>query len=543
MAEDDDEFEMLCKSFEGTECPVVVASIESKDTIDIIDEIDSFLEEDDITVDVNNKASSQTSDIHTDKNSVANSNSYSPSVVHAELPSFPSSSPILDKQPTSLSVHPHNTRPYLSSPSDPLAKHYSEIAPILANLPDDQARPVVEQVATDGLDLSLLDKEEWEEEWEMREFTMSDILSELKEDLLDSDDEDDGNSTNDGCPDHQYNSLKATEIKKSKREFENLESRIKVTEERYYQSLEDVWREYQDNKGVGSVPPRSQMTRPRIFKDKLGAIVGYETLQEYVDNNHPLWGPHRELFNQFLFKERSRRDIIKFVAKNWGNQHVNTARNLTVFSSKDNSCIGKIRDNEIVMKHVGKVVNNNKEVIRSAKATLVEMYANSSNTDCVQENERARAKMFEAQLKEKLLEQEKKRLFDKKMDSKADDVEQKCDLCGNACFCMIGRKRRAEEQGGRVSKQQFLDTVEAWRIDDKWGKERIAEAMFGVLEAFELQSCYTDTPYFSNEQVSELTSLEDVHDMILDMYDSPYRKENAGEEKIGWMNQEDLENF
>jgi len=46
MAEEDDEFEMLCKSFEGTERPEDETFIESKDTSDILDEIDSFLEED-----------------------------------------------------------------------------------------------------------------------------------------------------------------------------------------------------------------------------------------------------------------------------------------------------------------------------------------------------------------------------------------------------------------------------------------------------------------------------------------------------------------
>ena len=43
------------------------------------------------------------------------------------------------------------------------------------------------------VDLSLLDKEEWE----MREFTLSDMWNELKEHLLDySDDEDDSDANN-----------------------------------------------------------------------------------------------------------------------------------------------------------------------------------------------------------------------------------------------------------------------------------------------------------------------------------------------------------
>ena len=527
MAEEDDEFEMLCKSFEGTERPDDETFIESKDTSDILDEIDSFLEEDVKDCIEVNKCSTP--------NNCSDTNS---NLLKSPQPSASDTNAVVSnvKQIFSCAVSPRDT----PSPSDPLTKHYSEISTIIANLPEDQARPVEQVAPSDGLDLSLLDREEWEEEWEMREFTMSDILGELKEELLDSDDEESiGDDSNVG-------SSKLCETKNSKKEFESLESRSKVTEERYYQQLENVWEKYKDFEGVGSVPARSQMTRPRIFKDKSGTIVGYETMQEYVDNNHPMWGPHRELFNQFLFKEKSRLDLVKFVSKNWGQQHVNTARNLTVFRRGDcaGHIIGNIRHDEMSDGHKEKFVTI-KEGMKSAKATLVEMYANSSNADGVQENERARAKLFDAQLKEKLLEQVQKKgeISATTTDESSEGVVQNCDVCKSVCLCIVGRKRRVEgrDEGERVSKKQFLDTVEAWRTEDKWGKERIAEAMFGVLEACELQACYSDTPFFTIEQVSELTSLEDVHNMILDRYASPYKKDT--EETIGWMNQEDLENF
>jgi len=525
MTEEDDEFELLCKSFEGTECPEDVACVGSKDTSDILDEIDSFLEEDGINCTLDNKCSNKS------LNSCSDANIRS-------CVSLSEKSAIISNGKQSLSP-PGEIPP---SP-DPLAKHYSEIAPILENLPEDQARPVEQVTTCDGLDLSLLDREEWEEEWEMREFTMSDILGELKEELLDSDEEDnDGHMRNNS--ETGNSSPRVSETRNSKKEFESLESRSKVTEERYYQQLEYVWHKYKDYEGVGPVPARSQMTRPRIFKDKSGTIVGYETLQEYVDNNHPMWGPHRELFNQFLFKEKSHLDLVKFVSKNWGGQDVNTVRNLTVYRRGDgvgNIC--KIRHEGSSDKNFEKFVTI-KEGMKSAKATLVEMYANSSNADGVQENERARAKLFDAQLKEKLIEQVNKKnaISASTVESSEVDVSN-CDLCESLCLCIVGKKRGAEDvdECERVSKKQFLDTVEAWRTEDKWGKERIAEAMFGVLEAFELQSCYSDKPYFTKAQVSELTSLEDVHNMILDRYSSPYKTDK--EETIGGWNQEDLENF
>ena len=42
---------------------------------------------------------------------------------------------------------------------------------------------------------------------------------------------------------------------------------------------------YDGQVGVRKVPSRQMLVRPRIFKHN-GRIVGYETLQEYVDNNH-----------------------------------------------------------------------------------------------------------------------------------------------------------------------------------------------------------------------------------------------------------------
>jgi hypothetical protein len=49
-----------------------------------------------------------------------------------------------------------------------------------------------------------------------------------------------------------------------------------------------------------------------------------------MNNNHPLWGPHRELLGQVLFKERTQGDLFRFIASNWRNQRVNTARKFSL---------------------------------------------------------------------------------------------------------------------------------------------------------------------------------------------------------------------
>ena len=80
------------------------------------------------------------------------------------LPSSPASSALPFFPATSALPHSDVTSANLPSPSDPLAQHWSEIAPSLANLPEDQARPLEQMGNTEGLDLSLLDKEEWKNE-------------------------------------------------------------------------------------------------------------------------------------------------------------------------------------------------------------------------------------------------------------------------------------------------------------------------------------------------------------------------------------------
>ena len=527
----DDEFDKLCRSFEddiGSQVVGASAVGDNKDTSDIIDEIDSFLGE---SVEIN-------SNIINDKEVSFES----------QTKSLDNSSSLLQQPLEDASVCPHKDAnfptsvPLLpASPTDPLARHWSEIAPSLANLPEDQARPVEQVlVRSDGLDLSLLDKEEWEDDWEIREFTMSDILSELKEHLLDESDDEEV------APDDLINekslvaeekcltdtrmndSVSCTARSQKRNEFASLESRSRETEERYYRQLEDVWRKYAGQEGVGQMPTRMMMVRPRIYKDN-GRVVGYESLQEYVDNNHPLWGAHRQVFKEVLFKEKEQGHLVRWVAKQWGDQRVNTARNLTVFNRGGGGDRGRGKGNNVVrdVERVGEVRGREGKMnIREARATLVDMYANSSNVEGVKETEEARWKLFEAALKTKLQEAEA-------LSCEVDvDEAAECDLCGEVCLCMVGRKRKAGEEGGggKVSKQQYLDSVLSSASRKGWTVDRTVEVVYGVEEAYELQSCYNNNPFLSKEQVSELASLEEVHSMITEMYDSPYKQDNQEEE-------------
>lgn len=549
----DDEFEKLSKSFDEDFVNVgaLSTSIDKKNTSDILDEIDScFDNEESLTVGKGGKESVNDSTV-------------------GDIDDQKDVSDIIDEIDSFLADEDEK----VPSPVSPTARHWSELASTLANLPedanvpDDQARPVeqgelpveqeevpVEMVSKfEEIDTSLLDtKEEWEDDWESqrREYTLSDILGELKdsEHLLDeSDDEDsllnieietDQSLENDISP--KENSIKPALIPptEKKNKLANLETSVRVTEGNYYKQLEDVWKKYEGQPGVEPMPLRSNMVRPRIFKDNNGRIVGYETLQEYVDNNHPLWGAHREVFRQFLEKERGKDVLVKFVAKEWGEQNVSTARNLTFFSKGGSGGGGKLKEKRVFKESIedGVVSKKEKPNIKEVKAVLVDMYANSSKNYDVMETEENRCKMYEAQLKLKLEEAEALK--------SADDEHsfEECDLCGDVCLCVIGRKRAlgTEVAPAKISKQQYMDSVVSVSSRNGWSLDRTAEVLYGVEEAYELQSSYTNRPFFSKEQVCELSSLEEVYGMITEMYDSPYKEDNENE-MIGNWSKKDLE--
>ena len=64
----------------------------------------------------------------------------------------------------------------------------------------------------------------------------------------------------------------------------------------YYNELKRMYRKYLDCE-----PPDYNLVRePRIFRDKFSKIIGYEKLDEYLDNNHPMWMEDRKMFAYFI---------------------------------------------------------------------------------------------------------------------------------------------------------------------------------------------------------------------------------------------------
>jgi len=460
----DEDFDKLCESFEDGENTVPVVKDADYTTDDILGEIDSFLEG-------------------------------SPSPL--KLATSDGSSKRKSNSPES----PVSVGNSVTENIDQVAKYWSVIEPSLKKLSNDQSRPV-----ENDIDISVLDKEDWEDEFELKEFRLSEIVLELREELLD--DEDEASliplESKTLVPDRVY------ELNTTKK-LNNLE---RITKDRYYVSLETVWRKYEGEDGVDPMPCRENMTQPRIFKHQ-GRVVGYESLQEYVDNNHPLWGPHRKIFNEFLDSGDDQR-LKEFVSNSWGNQGADPLRNLTAFrprgqsTNRENS---KVVDNFKGMKKVQSV--SKKDEIKNIKQVLVDMYANSENNEGVQQTEEARIKKYETLLKSKL---------SSLAEAENDEHVVSCDVCVGVCLCRIGHNIYANELSGRsfkMSESQCEDMI-LRNIPSNSNDDTVALKRLGVKQAYELISCYSQEPCIPHEYAVELASMEDIHDSIMDMYDSPY---------------------
>ena len=136
----------------------------------------------------------------------------------------------------------------------------------------------------------------------------TDYLNELK--LLDSDSEEEEAAETEG-------ETKERDKKKTANRVESLESRqwreqlksksYREIKRLYYNRAVKVWRRH----GV-AVPAMNQLLEPRVFKDKQGAIVGFDTLEEYTDVHHPLWHKERSVWENLINYQVPRDELARY---------------------------------------------------------------------------------------------------------------------------------------------------------------------------------------------------------------------------------------
>ena len=135
-------------------------------------------------------------------------------------------------------------------------------------------------------------------------------------------------------------------------------------------------------------------------------------------------------------------------------------------------------------------------------------------------------KLFEAALKEKL--------------------QKGIDLIEDELFEHDVEGRRESAGAGEVvvTRKKYMDLVLDSADREMWRPERTAEVLFGVEETFDLHASFNSSnPFISLESVSELISMENVHNMITELYSSPYRIYNQDHPITGTWTQQLLEDY
>lgn len=455
------------------------------------------------------------------------------------------------------------------------------------------------------LDLSLLEKEQWEEDYEVTGFSVTDIMNEMDElDLtliyepdIESDEEEDKDSSEGDITVvaviNNKEEEKAKEKEKTKKERRANTTAIKDSKawreelmkskkqnkikQKYYERAVSEWKKFTQGTNF-SIPEIYEVNEPRIYKDKNGDIVGFDMPDEFIDNNHPVWQEHRDLYHQVMRGERGDEEFAKYIHTKWGwSNKIDMTRNLTHFpcvrdvpmnGGMSRGLSGKGRGEKKKEKNVDTTVTT-----LTNQQTINEMLAIVDEVGEVEEGEE-RLKTWR-QIQENIQKSEANQtpdVADSKRNqtpdladsnrnnipdlsnSKTNDVkileDLPCGYCRKYCMCSPGHKKvtgyvkkrkrfrsasvdKCNEENGagaKIRKVDYMDEVSAAASRRSGGMERTAGILGSVGEVFTFNQMYhqgnDNEPWLSEEQARELNSLEDMYDIFKSHYSSPYAKDN-----------------
>jgi hypothetical protein len=311
-------------------------------------------------------------------------------------------------------------------------------------------------------------------------------------------------------------------------------SEMKNIDTNYYRELETVYRKYQGHPGLGPIPPRREIRRPRVFKDKSGNILGFDSLEEYIDNNHPLWCDLRNQFNDFLTFDKPDHTLASFVSNQWKSGfRVDPNRNLSClprpnWRNRKNKVLrdGNVTQHDQVLSKILRV----DPTMENKKEQLYAMYKNAVDTQTLREKEDERYERYQHNHVTFNLDDS----FVTKFDTLPEEEERMiCGFCYNLCMCTgeESRKRKhssASTESGRKRKkivfEEHADLI-IQKLQSK-GLARSANIIHSIRESYLFNSCYNTESWQDQEVVKELISLESVYDDFSKEYYSPYARDN-----------------
>ena len=315
---------------------------------------------------------------------------------------------------------------------------------------------------------------------------------------------------------------------------------IKNIDVKYYRELEEVYDRYRNHKNIGQIPTIQAIRKPRVFKDRAGNIIGFDSLDEYIDNNHPLWCDLRLLFYQYLNHQKTAYDISDFIHKQWKSGHdIDINQNLTCFPRK----MWK-HSQERVARDKGQAVLSSSQASRrdakpqDKKEQLVAMYKSAVETEGLRQKEEERFQMYKSYQEE--VEEKEEEQEEQEAPVAEEEKRQDCGFCFQLCLCSGGPKqtggKRKLEQGNQQEikrhKTALSDHIEVILKSMKLSEtEKCANVIRSVEESYELSCHYNPAPWSNPEMVKELVSLEAVYGDFDKYYSSPYARDNPVEEK------------
>ena len=253
-------------------------------------------------------------------------------------------------------------------------------------------------------------------------------------------------------------------------------------------SDEDAWK----------VPPR---VKPRNFWTE--NRIGFETLEEYIDNNHPLWLRDRQFCHDFLTygPEYTGYNMAEYVNSKWGMQHIDVSENLSV---------------------INEISHQSTNQQQARRPSLLGLQHLNNHSDCKAKVLSDFCKLdFEA-IKKKVLEKEEKRLVTYKAFSDGSNSNNNV----QSFNAKVHEDQYTEEEVKKI-------LMAKGQVEGR-GVKRTADAIFGVEEVFNMKRHYQKSgegeATIPRSHVDEILCMEAACDKFDELYKDEDSEPEDGDE-------------
>jgi len=483
MSKDDEEFEQLCNSL-SEDSPIKTnesnteAVAENNEDSDVLAQIDSFCDEPSILT-------PSKDDPFFPQDEVVNCTS-----VDNSIDNYPNTSEDLldstseDQEEARLLDNEHLEKSEVPSPNE--VEHKSGNTENEADQNDD-------------IDDSLLDEKDDEVVVDSRNYDSLTVEELFK--MLDDDSENEDETQSPAVPE-------ALDLKFLLRKLKNWSTH-------YFEILRKVYQMYRDAKLTEE--PTPNVSFRIFFQDSIkdaDHIIGFETMDEYVDSQHPMWYPDRqECFNILNMEENRSSQLAEMVRNKWKNRKSNciTSTNLSSFSRK--SVPDKDPGSTQIPIPKSSFLQQNKSI--SLKDIQAKLFKSVSELDI-------------QSVKSELLEKERRRL------ESFEEERRRLESVQSKVVSDFNQNKKRQ-----IDNEQQYDHEKVKRVllhhgkVNNWGNQKIAEAVYGAQEL-----CHLNEIYYKEEegkgtiprsQVEEIIAMEEARSKMKNFYSDPVDEDDAEE--------------